>query len=510
MARRRNTEEVWGKQRESIMNAAIELFSQKGFDQTTVWEIADLVKVSDVQVLRLFGMRKENILIEIFKRYWSSINFHVISVAVDPDTNSKQKLLSLFEYIVRKLNDASNRGVMFIRESRSIMDVGQKLVGAGLADFSRLIEAIIMEGQQEGLFRSDLNLQAVRQQLMGCGESTFLGWIWNRSGQYPANYTVDDALHVFKAIIDGISVAKDEWVHTTESYEHILSDKIRMKYAPCGLKTALVIPAQNVQQDLSRLKAINADSHDGWGIQKDVVINEVKPVWRRIKSTLASAATRYVDFVLRQQGHRREIAVNWGEGMYLFAGAMESLAQQKKAKGAWQFMDELIVWPMSDIPGSVHKRYHANSIAQRIAAVYDGTSRNIDAALMHRELSSLQIAVTGMGPIPPKDDDEWMRQAIAVDEGNKLDEAVVRAAIKNGAVGEIGGLFFDREGRPVEIAKWKPMALSHADLKTMAKNGHVVLIVGGDIRKYPAVRAALRGGFASVLVTEPETAKAIL
>jgi DNA-binding transcriptional regulator LsrR (DeoR family) len=52
--------------------------------------------------------------------------------------------------------------------------------------------------------------------------------------------------------------------------------------------------------------------------------------------------------------------------------------------------------------------------------------------------------------------------------------------------------------------------LSHAELKAMAKDGHIILIAGGDVRKYPAIKSALREGFASVFVTETETATAIL
>jgi len=124
-------------------------------------------------------------------------------------------------------------------------------------------------------------------------------------------------------------------------------------------------------------------------------------------------------------------------------------------------------------------------------------------------MASAEIAVTGLGAVPPDSKAEWIEQAVIVDGAEKIVESIVHEAVSAHAVGEIGALFFDRDGRPVGT-KLKPTALSHQDLTSMAQNGRVVLIAGGDARKYPSIKGALLGGFVSTLVTEPETARALL
>lgn len=78
---------------------------------------------------------------------------------------------------------------------------------------------------------------------------------------------------------------------------------------------------------------------------------------------------------------------------------------------------------------------------------------------------------------------------------------------RRGAAGEMLGRFFDRDGRPVAFAlDDRLIGLTLDDVRRLPR----VLVVAGGEAKREAILAALRGGLVSHLVTDEETARAIL
>lgn len=89
-------------------------------------------------------------------------------------------------------------------------------------------------------------------------------------------------------------------------------------------------------------------------------------------------------------------------------------------------------------------------------------------------------------------------------EGSFIDASVLDELHGLGAVGEIGGRFFDADGR--ETGGSLPARTVSVSLDAIAKCTRAVLISGGK-KKHEAILGALRGGFASMLVTDIESAR---
>jgi DNA-binding transcriptional regulator LsrR (DeoR family) len=87
-----------------------------------------------------------------------------------------------------------------------------------------------------------------------------------------------------------------------------------------------------------------------------------------------------------------------------------------------------------------------------------------------------------------------------------IEPAEIEAIDRAGGVGEMLGHFFDREGNILETAL-SPRTLSVSMDK--AKNQDIIALAGGP-RKVEAIRAILRSGMLSGLVTDERTAKALL
>jgi TetR/AcrR family fatty acid metabolism transcriptional regulator len=163
-----------------------------------------------MQVPRLFEGRKGNILVAIIRDAWRNLVPLGQRVLAD-QRNAKEKLLQLYRAVLQAVMADGNRGTVLLMQSRHLGEVGRQIPQEGFITFIQLLDAIIQEGQQQGLFRPDLNAQAIRQHLIGCGENALMGLLRHRMlPSYPADYTLDDACRVFEAVIDGISVKKSQ------------------------------------------------------------------------------------------------------------------------------------------------------------------------------------------------------------------------------------------------------------------------------------------------------------
>lgn len=92
-------------------------------------------------------------------------------------------------------------------------------------------------------------------------------------------------------------------------------------------------------------------------------------------------------------------------------------------------------------------------------------------------------------------------------EGSFLDHRMLDELVALGAVGEIGGRFFDAHGNPVvtELAQ-RCISVPLEDVRTCAKT---ILVASGEA-KHVATLAALRGGLAKLLVCDIDCARWLL
>lgn len=87
-----------------------------------------------------------------------------------------------------------------------------------------------------------------------------------------------------------------------------------------------------------------------------------------------------------------------------------------------------------------------------------------------------------------------------------MSDADVAALIEDGAVGEITGWSFDGEGRPLD----HPVNRRVASLPLEVPTGRLTVVSGCGPLKVAPLRAALRGGLATALITDEATAEALL
>src|SRR3954467_775354 len=83
----------------------------------------------------------------------------------------------------------------------------------------------------------------------------------------------------------------------------------------------------------------------------------------------------------------------------------------------------------------------------------------------------------------------------------------IKPYVKRGAIAVMSGRFLDSDGRPVLGALDEQMiGLTLDEIAQMPER----ICVAGGIEKIPAIRAMLRGGYATILVTDEPTARALV
>ncbi|MBO0680355.1 MarR family transcriptional regulator [Mycolicibacterium sp. S2-37] len=92
-------------------------------------------------------------------------------------------------------------------------------------------------------------------------------------------------------------------------------------------------------------------------------------------------------------------------------------------------------------------------------------------------------------------------------EGSYLDTRMLDEQIAAGAVGEIGGRFFDADGRPVDTdLQQRAVSVPLEDVRACGKS----LLISSGASKHHATLAALRGGLAKLLVCDIDCARWLL
>lgn len=92
-------------------------------------------------------------------------------------------------------------------------------------------------------------------------------------------------------------------------------------------------------------------------------------------------------------------------------------------------------------------------------------------------------------------------------EGSYLDTRMLDELVSLGAVGEIGGRFFDAHGAPVDTElQHRAVSVPLEDIRNCRKT----LLIAGGAAKHQAALGALRGGLARMLVCDIDSAQWLL
>ncbi len=251
----------------------------------------------------------------------------------------------------------------------------------------------------------------------------------------------------------------------------------------------------NLRQESARRMALERSVINRFGLKDAFII----PAASTLADSRESAAQAAAMYILRRVQPGAYINVGYGVTIsrvihHLAAAAEETLNLVSLTGGANYYLP------------SSHPSSAFNAQLYLIPAPLVLSSKELRDALFQepavREIQRMRplsaMSVIGVGNMA--DDATSIQNGILT----KQDFTLLKM---QGAVGDILSHFLDRDGRPV--APWLEQRLASASLETLRSLENVIG-VAADPAKAEAILAALRGGYLDVLITDEDTAAALL
>jgi TetR/AcrR family fatty acid metabolism transcriptional regulator len=187
--------------RESIIQAAIEVFSRKEFKSASISEIAEKAGVADGTIYQYFRNKEDlffSIPIEKTNEFRSQLELHLEGIS--GALNKIRKFVWYFLYFF-KTNPGYGRILMLeMRVSRSF--VKTETYGFLKQSVGQVVD-ILIEGQKEGVIRQDTDIYILRHLVLGTLEHMVSRWLLKGEKYDLLEYHQE----VSRIIIDGLKAA---------------------------------------------------------------------------------------------------------------------------------------------------------------------------------------------------------------------------------------------------------------------------------------------------------------
>lgn len=158
-----------------ILHVAEALFAQKGFDGTSIREIAKKAKINIAMVSYYFGS-KEKLLESLILFRTSDLKMQLENLFTE-DLSPMKKIDKLIElYINRLIKNKCMYQILHFEFSSKKRVMDFKVFTDMKKDNLRSLKKIIAEGQEQGVFAKDINVQLLPPTIMG----TFFHFQMNR------------------------------------------------------------------------------------------------------------------------------------------------------------------------------------------------------------------------------------------------------------------------------------------------------------------------------------------
>jgi TetR/AcrR family fatty acid metabolism transcriptional regulator len=180
--------------RESILRAAIRVFSQNGYFNSKVADIAKEAGIADGTVY-LYFKSKEEILHSIFDRAMSEFIAEGLK-EIDGIEKPDERLRRIARLHLEKLGADRDLAIVFQVELRGSTKFMQEFSAAGFAEYLGIIQATFVEGQKSGIFRKSLNPTVCSKILFGALDEMVTNWILSAK-PYSLAPMADTVLDIF-------------------------------------------------------------------------------------------------------------------------------------------------------------------------------------------------------------------------------------------------------------------------------------------------------------------------
>jgi len=189
-----NTKEKINDKYHRILEAAVKVFAEQGFFQSTVSQIAREAGVADGTIY-LYFKNKEDILVQFFS-YKARHVFARFREEVDGADTAVDKLRNLIHRHLEEFQNDRNMAMVYRAETHQ----NSRLVEEQIKEMSKMyldiVSEIVEQGQEEGVIRRDLYLGLVKRFILGAVDEVIYTWL-HAGSNYDLTTMADPLVDLF-------------------------------------------------------------------------------------------------------------------------------------------------------------------------------------------------------------------------------------------------------------------------------------------------------------------------
>jgi TetR/AcrR family fatty acid metabolism transcriptional regulator len=187
--------------RDRILRAAIRIFSQKGYFNSKISEIARLAGVADGTIY-LYFKNKDDLLISLFEEKMGEVVNDVRARVADGGGALARLEIFIRNHMDLLVKEAGLIEVIQVelRQSNKFM---KEYVPVKFLEYLDIISGILEDGKREGVFRPDLNVTLARRAIFGALDEISLAYVLSRKRKYDPAEAAAEIFRIFAAGLRG-------------------------------------------------------------------------------------------------------------------------------------------------------------------------------------------------------------------------------------------------------------------------------------------------------------------
>lgn len=183
-----------------IIDAAVKVIAENGYHGSQVAKIAKQAGVADGTIY-LYFKNKDDILVSVFQEKMGQF-IEKISDQINTEQRADDKLLKLIEMHFLQLENDHDLAVVTQLELRQ-SDIELRIqINQVLKSYLNVLDTIIQEGIDDGIFQQNLHVRLVRQMIFGTIDEIVTNWVM-QDHKYSL---VEQASDVHSLIIKGLAI----------------------------------------------------------------------------------------------------------------------------------------------------------------------------------------------------------------------------------------------------------------------------------------------------------------
>ena len=193
--------------KDRIMDAALRIFAEKGFQNATITEISKKAGVSEATIYEYFGT-KEDLLFAIPEKI-SNATYEASSRVIPYIKGVEGKIRAILLFYVQLYQSNPDYSALVLLQLMSNKRFRQTPAHAAIRKSSHGLLDCIREGIADGTFKNDADPYLIRSMLMGTIEHLFIHW--HMQGMPKREKSFEDMLDpLLEIVFDGIRAKKKE------------------------------------------------------------------------------------------------------------------------------------------------------------------------------------------------------------------------------------------------------------------------------------------------------------